>query len=457
MTHPSRHWVTTAPGVLASHSAPPYTVPRPSQPTGDDQEQPRRVRPPGAEPPTLIARARRSPELSGFLLTVFASAAILLFTASPQPQALDYFNRLADAFLHGRIWLDQAPSWLNELIPVAGASNEWYVTYPPMPAILAMPFVALFGASFPAQVYSSLYGALDAGLAFLLLGRLNLGLRLRDRFALTGVFTFGTVFWFVAIGGSAWYFAHVAAVLFVLAAVLVALSHRAVWAAGFLIGCAALSRLPTGLAALFVLAAALDFPRSLHDIDWRRAIRTTVVFGLGLAIPALAYIAYNEVRWGTVTDQGYVLIPGVLQDPIYAKHGILSVWYIPRNLFAILFRSWNYVDDAPWLQPSWWGLGIFLTTPLYLWLAKANWRSPMVWWAAVSTVLVSLPIITHGNVGISQFGYRFSLDFQVLLFVILATAFAAGRWTWRSVTAAVLSVGFCAYAIWAIGIGFVAY
>ena len=53
----------------------------------------------------------------------------------------------------------------------------------------------------------------------------------------------------------------------------------------------------------------------------------------------------------------------------------MSVWYIPRNLFAILFRSWNYVDDAPWLQPSWWGLGIFLTTPLYAW----HWITTQPW------------------------------------------------------------------------------
>jgi hypothetical protein len=405
----------------------------------------------------LIVRARRSPELAGFLLSVLVAGAVFLFTSSRQAQSLDYFNRLADAFLHGRIWLDEAPSWLNELIPVPGATNQWYVTYPPAPAVLALPFVKLFGTGFPAQVYSSLYGALCAGLMYLLLGRLNLGLRIRDRLALTGVFTFGTVFWFVAIGGSAWYFAHVAAVLFTLAASLVALSRRAVWAAGLLIGFAALSRLPAGLAAPFVLAAALGFPRSLRGIDLRQAVRTAVVFGLGLAIPVAIYVAYNEVRWGTISDQGYVLIPGVLEDPIYAKHGIFSIWYIPRNVFAILFRSWNYVDDAPWLQPSWWGLGLFLTTPLYLWLAKANWRSPMVWWAAASVALVSLPIITHGNVGISQFGYRFSLDFQVPLFVVLATAFAAGRWTWRSRTAAALSVAFCAYAIWAIGINFVAY
>jgi hypothetical protein len=208
---------------------------------------------------------------------------------------------------------------------------------------------------------------------------------------------------------------------------------------------------------VFVLAALLDFPTTLRGLDLRRAARTVIVFGIGLAVPAALYVAYNEVRWGTISDEGYVLIPGVLSDPVYLKHGILSIWYIPRNVFAILFRSWNYVDDAPFLQPSWWGLGIFFTTPLYLWMAKARLRDPRVAWALLATALVAIPIVTHGNVGFTQFGYRFSLDFQVLLFVILATVVAAHGWSRRSVIAGLASIAFCAYAIWAIRIGFVAF
>lgn len=393
------------------------------------------------------------PELAGFAAVSLLSMGVYLFTAQRDPQSIDYFNRLANAFLHGRIWLDEAPSWLNELIPAG--PGQWFVPYPPMPAVLALPFIALFGPGFPAQVYSSVYAGVAVGLMWLLLRRL--GLRYRDCFALTAVFAFGTVFWYTSIGGSAWYFAHVGAVLLLLAAILAALAGRPAWIAGLLLGLATLCRLPVGLAFPFVLAAQLGFPSSPRGLDWQRLIRTVIVFGIGLAIPALAYAGYNLARWGTLTDQAYVLIPGVLEDPIYAKHGILSVWYIPRNLFAILFRSWNYVDDPPWLQPSSWGLGIFLTTPLFLWLLKARLGDPRVAWAALATMLVSLPIVTHGNVGLTQFGYRFSLDFQVLLFVILATVIAARGWTRLAAAAAVASVAFCAYAIWAIGIGFVAF
>ncbi len=402
----------------------------------------------------LVKRAGRRPELWGFLAMTVLGVAVFLGTAAAERQALDYFSRLADAFLHGRYWLDEAPSWLNELIP--SGDGRWYVAYPPMPAVLALPFVAIFGREFPAQIYSSIYAGLATGVVYLVLGRLGPALRVRDRLALSTVFAFGTCFWYVAISGSAWYFAHVSAVLLLALATLSALTRKPAWIAGFLLGLAALSRLPTGLALPFVLAAQLGFPgvEALRTMRRERLVRTTIAFGVGLAVPAAIYLGFNLLRWGTLTDQAYTRIPGVLEDPIYVEHGILSLWYIPRNLFAILFRSWNYVDEFPFLQPSWWGLGIFLTTPLFLWLLKARIRTPIVAWSLLGIAIVSLPIITHGNVGITQFGYRFSLDFQLPLFAILATVVARG-WTGLMKAAAVASVVICAYGVWAISIGFV--
>ena len=74
----------------------------------------------------------------------------------------------------------------------------------------------------------------------------------------------------------------------------------------------------------------------------------------------------------------------------------------------------------------------------------------------MATALVAIPIVTHGNVGLAQFGYRFSLDVQVFLFVILATVFERGmsRLAWIG---ALASIAICAYGIWAISIDFVAF
>ncbi len=179
------------------------------------------------------------------------------------------------------------------------------------------------------------------------------------------------------------------------------------------------------------------------------------MFALGLAAPMALYVAYNIARWGTPVDLGYTSIPGVLKEPYY-QQGILSIAYIPRHLYAIFLRSWNFVDRPPWLQPSWWGLSLFLTTPLFLWLASARPRDPRTVWAAIGIGLTLIPIVTHGNIGFTQFGYRFALDFQPLLFVALALVFQRGM-SRLAIAAAVASIAINAYAVWAISTGFVAF
>jgi hypothetical protein len=403
--------------------------------------------------PNPATQSRPIPELVVALGWAVLAAAVFVYTTDPERQAFDYFVRLADAFLHGRLAVTEAPSWLNELIPAG--EGRWYVPYPPMPAVVLLPIVAIFGTQIHQQLVSAVLGGVCVGLAWLVLGRLHIPGR--ARIWLTATFGFGTVLWYVAKVGSAWYFAHVVAVLFSLVALVLVLDRRTPLVAGLLVGCAAVARLPVALAAPFFVAYAvgLDWPPRLPT-DRGRALRDGLRFGFGLALPLAGYAIYNLARWGTPIDEGYVRIPGILKDPIYAEHGILSVYYIPRNLYAIFFRSWNYVDHPPFLQPSWWGLSVFLTTPVYLWLAKARWSEPRVAWAAVGTALALIPIVTHGNVGITQFGYRFSLDVQPPLFIILASAFRSGM-PRLAQFACMAAIAVCAYAIWAIGIGFVAF
>ena len=400
----------------------------------------------------LIDYIRDRPDTLGTLIVVVVTTALYLYTSSRDRQELDYFVRLADAMLHGRIYLTEAPSWLNELIPKNGV---WYVAYPPWPAILLIPFVAVHGAGLHQHIPRRLFGGLAVGLAWLVFGRFALSGRVR--LCLTVVFGFGTVLWYVAEVGSVWYISHVVAVLFSMAAILVLLERRWPFLVGLLLGLAAISRLPVGLTAPFFFAIIVGLgwpPRLPARGDRTRAFRDGLAFLIGIGIPTAGYLLYNEARWGTILDQSYVLIPGVLNDPIYAKHGILSIDYIPRHLYAIFLRSFNYVDDPPFFQPSWYGLSPFLTTPLLLWLFRARFRDPRVAWAAIGTGLALIPIVTHGNVGLTQFGYRFILDVQPLLFVILATVFERGmsRWAW---VASAASVAVCAYGIWAISIGFV--
>ena len=406
----------------------------------------------GSELAELIRAFGKRPEIARTGLVTVVAATIFLLTTSRDPSDFDYFVRLADAFLHGRLHLLEAPSWLNELVPGGGG---WYVVYPPVPALMLLPFVAIYGLEFPQNVASCLYAGVSVGLAWLLFGRF--ALTISRRLMLTAVFGFGTVFWYVAEVGSAWYLGHVCAVMFSLAAALLALDRRWPVLAGLFLGLAAISRLPVALASpgVLLLLLGVGWPIRVPP-DRGLALRRTVAFGAGMAVPVGAYFLYNLARWGTLLDQGYTLIPGVLEDPIYAKHGIFAIEYIPRHIYAIFLQSWRFVDDAPFLQPDWRGLGLFLTTPPLLWLVRARLQDPRVLGSAVAIALVTIPVVTHGNVGLAQFGYRFSLDAQVFLFVILATVFERGM-SGLAWLVALASIVICAYGVWAISIEFVSF
>ncbi len=423
---------------------------RPGSPTpGEGGDAPRLT---GASIVDVLLGSRRPGEL-GLAVAIIVVVAVVYLLSGPASQPLDYFVRLADAFLHGRLYLTEAPSWLNELVP-AGAG--WYVPYPPMPAVVLVPFVALLGLAAPQQIVSSLAGAISAGLMFLAIGRL--GVRGSARLGLVAVFAFGTVLWWGASEGNAWLFAQAVAVLFSAAALLLATYRRAPALVGLLLGCATVSRLPVGLSAPFFLAVLVGLPLPFSRADLRRALRPAMAFAVGLAVPVVLYALYNLARWGTPIDMGYVLIPGVLQDPIYAEHGILSIFYLPRHIYAIFFRSFDLQAEFPWFRPSWWGLSLFLTTPLYVWLARAPGRDARVRWACVGIGLALIPIVTHGNVGIAQWGYRFSLDVQVPLFAVLALVFAGRtRRDWPPIAAGVMAIVVNLYGVIAIRNGFVGY
>jgi hypothetical protein len=142
-----------------------------------------------------------------------------------------YFDQLADAFLHGRLYL-AAPLLTHDLTLFQG---RWYVPFPPGPALLMLPLVALLGpaAAFEAPLSAGL-GGLSAALIYLGLRAMNERgwIEAGERACLwvTALFAFGTVHWVAASTASVWFLAHVVASTFLaLAVALAARQARPGW------------------------------------------------------------------------------------------------------------------------------------------------------------------------------------------------------------------------------------
>ena len=91
-------------------------------------------------------------------LLIIAVISLLIFLLSKDsPPGQNHFVYLADAFLHGKLGLSGSGTSLAEVVNYQG---NFYVVYPPMPAVLLMPFVAVFGTSFDQGLLSIILASL---------------------------------------------------------------------------------------------------------------------------------------------------------------------------------------------------------------------------------------------------------------------------------------------------------
>jgi hypothetical protein len=389
-----------------------------------------------------------SPEfVTGAVLTLLALAAY--WFTGPHVVTSDSSVPLADAFLHGRLSIPVDRPWL-ELVPVNDGSGAQYSPFPPVPAVVLMPFVAMTqamgAAELSSNVYCAVFGAASVALVYWLLGRI--GVAFGPRQVLSIGFAFTTNWWVAGMAGvHLW--AQVLAVFFLLLALHVALSRRWPVLAGLLLALAAGSRLPVAFSLPLLLGFYAD--------RWRPT-REQVALLAGIALPALLIAWYNIVRFGSPLDFGYAHIPsgetGVVTDEPWFRYGLISPLYIPRHLYAIFLQSFDWRDVFPFLLPSLSGLSLTLSAPFLFWSAAA-WRvrsvQPLVPVAMLSVLLVLLPDVMHGSWGFAQFGYRFVLDAAPILMLLLGWAYRE-RISAALLAAVVLGVMMHAYGIYAINV-----
>src|SRR5437879_5589169 len=358
----------------------------------------------------------------------------------------DYYGRLADAFLHGRWWLTEAPSWLNELLPCG--DGRYCVVYPPLPAILSIPLAPFFPTAVAQVVASRIAGGASAGVLYY-------GMRAYGTprtYALAGALlsAFGTTLLFSSVDGRAWFAAHSASMLFLASAFAVAARGGSAVAVGALVGISALARLPVALAAP---ALALLCARRAGT-GYGRALGAVVAGGVPFAI---VYLGYNVLRWGTPLDEGYARLT---QGDVFFNQGLFSPVYLLRQLKAIFLEPPDFVPATPFFpRPRFIGMSLFLTTPAFVWVFLALRevrRDVAVAATATAALLALLPDLFHGTVGFQQFGYRFSIDAQPFLVALALTGDGLFRGVWRRrptaifILAIVLSLAVNIYATIAI-------
>jgi 4-amino-4-deoxy-L-arabinose transferase-like glycosyltransferase len=362
--------------------------------------------------------------VSKFILIALMSFLIFGLSKGPPP-GQNHFVYLAYSFIHGRLDLTGAGTALAELVSLHG---NYYVVYPPMPAIIILPLVAIFGKSIDQSLISIILASIAVSLTWLMIRKT--GVKGSKVLWLAVLLGFGTCFWYTASIGSAWYIEHVSAVLFLTTAIVLALYKKNDFYVGLSLGCSYLSRLPTILSFPFFLLLTYE-----RNDSWKPRLRQMSLFFLGLAIPVVLDALYNFARYNTILDIGYTII--IKGDPNYTN-GLFSLTYIPRNIYAILFQGPIQLNSFPYFKPNWMGLGLFFTTPAFLCIFKGPWNK-LSKFSAVAVLCIMPILITHGTAGFTQFGYRFSLDYTPFLMLLTAKGMSENL-GWQEKALIILSI-----------------
>ena len=299
---------------------------------------------------------------------------------------------------------------------------RYFVSFPPLPALLMLPFVALFGLKTNDVLLTAIVAALNVVLIHAVLRRLGkVGQSersARDDLILALVFGFGTVHLWCSVVGQVWFTALVVGVAFTCGFLLAVEAERP-WVAGVMLACALATRTPLAfLCVYYPLRLAWDGER--WDLTELRSKATTLAKA---ALPAVLMLAIlftqNWIRFRNPFEFGHSYLAGGT-IPRIAWHGLFSPRFVPKHLVAALLLLPAIKATPPFLIVSRHGLSMLLTSPVFLWLLRPL-RTPAshraLW---VTALVVAIPALFYQNTGYEQFGYRFSLDYTPLLIALLA-------------------------------------
>lgn len=338
--------------------------------------------------------------------------AVLLGVSRFDSSIYNNYVRLAEAFLHGRVWI----VWPGAYIDALGVGDKHYVIEGPVPAVLLMPLVALFGREANQTAFACVIGGLAVATAWHVARRLDAD---RPTAAMMATFfALGTDLTWCAIYGAVWYVAHVVAAFFALLAIAELLGKRRAWLVTVLLVLAAGSRFTLITAAIPCVAYAL------WKLPANRRLPAAGAVAVVLAVAAGIDVAYNYARWGVPNDIGYVA--WYHQDEIGERTGSpFRLSYLPYELEAFFHAVPAFVNHYPWFVPRLDAVALEVTSPALVlaFFARGGERGfvPAMW---VAAILVGAPSFIYYANGGAQFGMRHALDFEPFLFPLIVLAVA---------------------------------
>ena len=358
--------------------------------------------------------------LGAFCLSFLIYFAIAFIGGAPFGlKATAYYNYLADAFLHGQYYLRIIPPTTHDL---SFFNGNYFLYWPPMPALVLMPFVAVFGIGFSDIFFTVVIASINVMLVAHLLNSAEkaqiINITRFQKGILVLFFAAGTVHLILAPRGGVWFTGQLTGFMFVILSYIFALHYQGV--GGFVLTGTAI-----GLAMLtrnHLLFAGIWPAYYLVSQHWHQK-KKLAGYVLAALLPPLFlglwFLSYNFARFGSFAELGiqYHQMADFFRAN-YDLYGTFHIAYLPINLYyQYLFYP------LPLSAETFQGGSLFMLSPVFFVIFPVVWKelnNNQVRILATTVLVVMIPILLLMGTGWVQYGPRYTLDFTVPLILLTA-------------------------------------
>ncbi len=319
------------------------------------------------------------------------------------------YSKQCAAWLQGRLDLGRDYPWLE----LAVYQGKYYVSFPPFPSYVLLPFAVFCGENTPdlllALLSASLGGAYGVRIARCF------GLRRWSVILLPFFLYCGTAVWQVTVDGWVWFFAQNLALTLTLMSLFYALAGKRGRAAFFLccaVGCRPFQALYAPLILLLLFSSTAGKSAGAR-------VKNLLLKKFRVWIPACllmgSYLLLNFLRFDNPLEFGHNHLPEFTNS----EYGQFSLRYVGEN-FKNLFRLPTVDPETRRLVfPLYDGMNLFLSFPILLWYVWLLWRCRKGLRSTVRgvqgmvlclTALHIFCLLLHKTMGGFHYGNRYIID-----------------------------------------------
>ncbi|MCC8168916.1 MAG: hypothetical protein LIO59_00765 [Oscillospiraceae bacterium] len=331
----------------------------------------------------------------------------------------------AQSWLEGRLDLGKNYSWLE----LAIFNNKYYVSFPPFPSYVMLPFVA-FGwntcdgmIAFVTSIMGALYAYKIA---------VHFGIKSKNAVFFALFLTVGSNWLMTAQNAWVWFIAQNMSFTLCLMAIYYALKNKASLSLAFwacAVGCRPLTVIFIPILLYLIYKSHMtEYPDDkITDI-----IKKCFTAVIPMVIIALSYMILNYARFGNITEFGHNYLPEFMR----VETGQFSLSYIKENILSVVRLP--EISDGKFVYPTTDGMCMFFASPIFIsyivytvrsFVKKTNTNKPLTVMIIIISILYIIALTAHKTMGGSHFGNRYTNDVLPIAFLGLLLTFSKdGKW-----------------------------